>query len=66
MKTEAVFVTPYRRRARRVERELQAYLAGERPEPPGDVPFPEWGKGARVERAGWFSWIVTATEYRGH
>lgn len=66
MKTQAVFVTPYRRRARKVERELQAYADGDRSGPPGDVPFPEWAKGARVEHVGWFSWIVTATEERGH
>lgn len=69
MKTAAVFVTPYRRRARKLERVIQAWLDAGRPYPglPLDYPqIPEWAQGVRAERVGVFSWIVTATEYRGH
>lgn len=69
-------VTPVRRRARRLERELQEALdlhwdISE----PTDWPtrnlldrydVPDWAHGVKVESAGPFSHAVVATEQRGH
>lgn len=69
-----VYVTPFRRRARAVERELQAALdryAEGRATPEdfhlthGEYSVPDWAEGVRVEKAGRLSWAVVATPERG-
>ena len=67
---EILMVTPFRRRARRVERALQAALDAGRVEVLlADDTFviaPTWANGVRVQRAGRFQWAVVATFERGH
>lgn len=68
--TEILATTPFRRRARKMERELQDWLdngQGVKP-PPSWIGYavPSWAEGARVEKAGRFSWAVVATSTRGH
>lgn len=70
--TTILYVTPFRRRARRVEREVQAWLDEGREYVRQDhltidaAAFPSWARGVRVERAGRLSWAVVATAERGH
>jgi len=70
-----LFVSHLRRRARAVERELQAAIdedrGGEGLSPANfrllsSYRVPDWARGVRVERAGWLSWAVVATEEKGH
>ncbi len=70
-----VYVSPFRRRAREVERQLQEAIE-ERDGAEGLSPvsfrllaeygIEDWAHGVRVERAGLFQHAVVATEERGH
>lgn len=61
---EILYVTPFRRRARKMERQIQAALDEGRA--PDLVTPPAWVQGVRVERAGLLSWAVVGTANRGH
>jgi hypothetical protein len=56
-----IAVTPFRRRARTMEREIQHALDTHQP-----TSLPDWVHGVRVEKAGLLQWAVVATENRGH
>lgn len=68
-----LYVTPFRRLARRREREIQQLLDDRGlTQSEGaanellDKGVPPWAKGVKVVKAGRFSWAVVATEARGH
>ncbi len=67
-RTAIVSVHRTRRAARRQERHVQACLdsglRGARLDGFGLVP--EWARGVRVEKAGFFQFVVNLTEHRGH
>jgi len=74
-RTEIIFTSPFRRRARRVEREVQRAVDqrdGVLPATGAGVgvlaryAIPSWAHGARYEKAGPFSHAVVATSTRGH
>ena len=60
-------VHPTRRRARKLERQVQAWLQGGRASDPPDtiVPVPEWVRGARYQKAGRLQHAVMGTYLRG-
>lgn len=73
--SEILSVHPFRRSARKRERELDEVLTGiyKTAGHPADIPvdlvhrgLPPWTRGVRVRKAGAFSWVVEATEWRGH
>lgn len=66
---EILYVTPFRRRARKVEREITAKMNGRGKcggDPGQRLVIPPWAQGVRVARAGRLSWAVVATSSRGH
>lgn len=70
MRTHIVSVHPFRRVARKQERNIQSWLDDGRPIRLG-MPYewdliPDWANGAKVQKAGRFSHIVEVTEERGH
>ena len=65
--TEIASIHPFRRSARKRERDLQTWLDTRRAgKPPGGKPVPIWAKGARVEKAGRLLWAVVLTDHKGH
>jgi len=55
-----------RRKARRVERDLQAQVrSGDVDYVVGDIEVPCWARGVRVEKLGIASWTVVATNWKG-
>jgi hypothetical protein len=62
--TKVISVHPFRRTARRRERELQAILDLGQGHNLEGVPI--WARGVRVEKAGALSYCVVATSYKGH
>ena len=64
-KTEIISVHPFRRSARKHERDLQAVIDATEGYHHRDEAIPEWAKGVRVRKAGFFQWAVEATENRG-
>jgi hypothetical protein len=71
-----LYVTPFRRRARRIERALQEALDAlhRGPGKPtlqqqgmlDEYAMPHWAHGVRVDHAGPFQHAIVATEHRGH
>ena len=66
-----VSVHKFRRTARKRERELQAQIEefqrlGYLEKFLFDNALPNWTRGVKVEKAGWFQWTVVATPNRGH
>lgn len=62
-RSKIIAVTPFRRRARRLERKLQAQLEVGWAT---DARMPGWALGVKVAPAGRLLWAVIATEHRGH
>jgi len=69
-RTQVLSVHKFRRSARRKERQATAEIAGSRHKPVWTTPIlaekPSWATGARVEKAGRFSYAVVWTEWMGH
>lgn len=55
-----------RRKAQERERQWQAFFDREDFKPDARITPPTWARGAKVEKAGWFQWVVIATSNRGH
>lgn len=65
-RTQVLSVHTFRRTARHEERRLQAVLGSPLMAFSAQgIPVPQWASGVRVEKAGLFSWSVTATEWEG-